>query len=110
MPAERVRPGPFPMHAAIVFAHGHGERVPGLIAHQDDLIAGDDGRRAHPIHIVEGAERRAPALVAIRSVGHQSEITEENVDVFAVGGRRGRGGGIPLIQRLGAFTRALAPP
>jgi len=108
--AERFGARAHPSHAAIVFAQGNGERVPRLIADQDNLIARDNRRRAHAVDIAEWPERQAPALVSVEPIGDEPEIAEEHVHVLAVGGSRGRGGRVQFVERLGAAAGTFAPP
>ena len=50
------------------------------------------------VHVIEGAKRQAPLLLAVQIEGLQAEVSEEDIHAPAVGNRaRGRGG---VGQRL----------
>src|SRR5262249_28813892 len=51
-----------------------------------------------------------PAFIAVGAVGNQTEISEEGVDVLAVGDGAGRGRAVALVQLLPARPRYFAPP
>ena len=55
-----------------------------LIADEEELAVGEDGRSAHAVEVREGAEGNAPTLHAVGGIGEQSVAGEEDVDVGAV--------------------------
>jgi len=108
--AEGLGPRAFPPFSSIIRSYGDDERVDGLIADQDHLISGHNRRTTHAIDIAEWAEGHAPAFGAVESVGHQSEIAKEDINILAVAGWSRRRGGVQLIERFSTVARALAPP
>src|ERR1700736_2579008 len=108
MAAQRFWPRPFPADASVIFIDGNHEGIARLIANQNNVVARYNRRHAHAIDVVERTERHTPALIAVETVRDESEISEENVNAFAVSNGAGRSSGVALIQRFGAIARALA--
>ena len=90
LPARRALRAP--QRLAGVLVEGQHERAESLVADHQHPIAGEDGRGRDTVEVSEGAEGVPPALAALRVVGDDSRLVEEDVDVRAVGGRGGRRG------------------
>src|ERR1017187_9534991 len=81
-----------------------------LIADERQLSIGEDWRGAVAVWIVERTQRQTPTLVAIRSVGQQSEVAKEHVNIGSICDWRWRGGSVCRLETLHAFARRLPPP
>src|ERR1039458_5699749 len=81
-----------------------------LIADERQLSIGEDWRGAVAVWIVERTQRQTPTLVAIRSVGQQSEVAKEHVNIGSICDWRWRGGAVCRLETLHAFARRLPPP
>ena len=71
-----------------------------MVAEEEELAAGENGRTGHAIKVFEGAEGVAPTFFPSVGVGDEAEIGEEDVDVFGVGDGGGGSGVIGFVDGL----------
>ncbi len=99
-----------PRHFAGVPVQRDDERVQVLIADENDLIAGDDGRGAHAIDVLERLERVLPPLLPVEVVREKAIVREEDVDALLVDRGTRRRGVVPIVDFRDPRPRRLATP